>query len=138
MNNIYQTDAVNTKIKLAGLWTAVMFCYIYGDYFELYVPGKVAGLLDGNNLLNSPGKLFAASGMMVIPILMIPVSLILKHRISKVLNVIFGILFTAIMLLIAVSSLERWRIFYVFLAGVESVLTLLIVWLSVKWRDPST
>lgn len=138
MNNIYQTDAVNTKIKLAGLWTAVMFCYIYGDYFELYVPGKVAGLLDGDNLLNSPGKLFAASGMMVIPILMIPLSLILKHRISKVLNVIFGVLFTAIMLLIAVSSLERWRIFYVFLAGVESILTLLIVWLSVKWRDPST
>ena len=29
---------VNVKIKLSVLWTSVMFCYIYEDYFELYVP----------------------------------------------------------------------------------------------------
>jgi hypothetical protein len=31
-----------------------MFLYIYGDYFELYVPGKVEGLISGENLLNTP------------------------------------------------------------------------------------
>ncbi len=31
---------VNVKIMLSALWTSVMFCYIYGDYFELYVPKK--------------------------------------------------------------------------------------------------
>jgi hypothetical protein len=45
---------VNTKIKLAFLWTAVTLCYLYGDYFELYTPGKVEGLISGDNLLNTP------------------------------------------------------------------------------------
>ena len=26
-----------------------MFCYIYGDYFGLYPPGKLQGMLDGTN-----------------------------------------------------------------------------------------
>ena len=32
---------INVKIKLAVLWTSVMFCYIYEDYFELYVPKRL-------------------------------------------------------------------------------------------------
>lgn len=51
---------VNIRIILSALWTTVMFCYIYGDYFELYVPGKVNGLLNGQNMLDSPLKLFTA------------------------------------------------------------------------------
>jgi hypothetical protein len=58
---------VNVRIKLSALWTSVMFCYIYGDYFELYVPKKVEGLLNGNNLLDSPIKLFGATIMLTIP-----------------------------------------------------------------------
>lgn len=38
---------VNVKLKLAALWASVMFCYLYGDYFELYVPEKVDSLLTG-------------------------------------------------------------------------------------------
>ena len=30
-----QDFKVNVKIQLSTLWTAVMFLYIYGDYFEL-------------------------------------------------------------------------------------------------------
>ena len=52
---------VNTKIKLAFLWTAVTFCYLYGDYFELYTPGKVEGLISGDNLLNTPMNLLMAT-----------------------------------------------------------------------------
>ncbi len=32
---------VNVKIKISALWAPVMFCYVYGDYFGLYVPGKM-------------------------------------------------------------------------------------------------
>jgi hypothetical protein len=38
---------VHVRFKLAGLWSALMFCYIYGDYFGLYVPGKLKGMLAG-------------------------------------------------------------------------------------------
>lgn len=52
---------INIRIKLSALWTSVMFCYIYGDYFELYVPEKVQGLLNGHNMLDTPIKLFTAT-----------------------------------------------------------------------------
>lgn len=125
---------VNLKIKLAGLWTAVTFCYLYGDYFELYTPEKVSSLLSGENVLNSPMVLFIASVIMVIPPLMIVVSLMLEPLLNRWLNILFGSLFTIMMVLIAIGSLTPWYSFYVFLALIESFLTGIIVWKAFKWK----
>ena len=124
---------VNIKIKLAALWTAATFCYLYGDYFELYTPDKVEGLISGKNGLESPMILFIASVVMAIPPLMIFLSLVLKPRLNKTLNIIFGLLFTVMQVLIAVFSLTTWYTFYVFLAIVEATLTFIIVWKAFKW-----
>ena len=124
---------VNIKIKLAALWTATTFCYLYGDYFELYTPDKVASLISGDNVLNSPITLFVASIILAIPPLMIFLSLVLKPRINKALNIIFGFLFTIMIVLIAIGSLTPWYTFYVFLAIVGSILTSIIILLAWKW-----
>lgn len=124
---------VNLNVKLALLWASVTFFYIYGDYFELYVPQKVEGLLQGDNLLNSPLNLFLAALLLAIPAAMIMLSILLKPVWSKWLNIIFGVFFTCIMLLIAFTSISPWRAFYVFYALVESIITSLIVWLAVTW-----
>lgn len=124
---------INVKIKLAALWTSATFCYLYGDYFELYTPEKVNSLISGENVLNSPTILFIASLIMVIPPLMIVLSLMLKPLPNKWLNIVFGSLFTIMMVLIAIGSLTPWYSFYVFLAVVESILTAAIVWHSIKW-----
>lgn len=124
---------VNVKIKLAALWTSVTLCYLYGDYFELYVPQKTQGLVNGVNMLDSPIKLFAASILLAIPALMVFLSIILKPIINRRLNIIFGILFTVVMVLIALTSILPWRTFYVFLALVESCITSLIIWYAWKW-----
>ena len=31
---IYEDTKVPARCKLAAMWTCVMFCYVYGDYFE--------------------------------------------------------------------------------------------------------
>jgi hypothetical protein len=124
---------VNSNIKLAFLWTAVTFLYIYGDYFELYIPKKVAGLISGENLLDSPMKLFVASVLLAIPASMIALSILVKPSVNKWLNIVAGVFFTAIMLLIAVTSITPWRVFYVFYAVLESIITGLIVWYAIKW-----
>lgn len=124
---------VNIRIKLAALWTSVMFCYIYGDYFSLYVPGKIDGFIAGNNLLDSPLKLFAAAVLMAIPALMIFLSIVLPPALNRWLNISFGTLYTAIMLLIAFTTIAPWWSFYVFLAIVESILTSFIFWYALKW-----
>ncbi|MBK9734745.1 MAG: hypothetical protein IPO92_07185 [Saprospiraceae bacterium] len=132
-NSGYKDFEVNIKVKLAMLWTSVTLCYLYGDYFELYVPDKIDGLINGNNLLDSPMKLFGASIMLAIPALMVFLSLILKPNINRILNIVFGLFFTLIMLLIASVQRNEWYTFYVFLAIIESIITALIVWYAIKW-----
>src|SRR5436190_24363333 len=89
---------VNVKIKLAVLWTSVMFCYIYEDYFELYVPKKIERIISGESLLATPMKLFAASWVLIIPALMIFLSILLRPKLSRLFNIIFGTCYTALML----------------------------------------
>lgn len=128
------TDSkIDIKIKLASLWTSVTLCYLYGDYFELYVPQKTAGLISGDNLLDSPTKLFFAAVLLTIPALMVFLSIYLKAGTNRVINIVLGVFYTSIMLLIAVTSMTPWRAFYVFLALVESLLTFIILYLAVKW-----
>lgn len=132
--NDFEDIKVNIKIKLSALWASVTLCYLYGDYFELYVPQKTQGLINGVNLLDNPMKLFAASVLLAIPALMVFLSIILKPKINRQLNIVLGIFYTAIMLLIAITSITPWRIFYVFLAVVESVITSMIIYYAWNWE----
>jgi hypothetical protein len=129
----FEDFKVNIKIKLSALWASVTLLYLYGDYFELYVPKKVEGLISGESMLDSPMKLFAAAVLLVVPSFMVFLSVVLKPTLNRRLNIAFGIFYTALMMLIAVGSLTPWRTFYVFLALVESVITSLIVWYAIKW-----
>lgn len=126
---------VNVRIKLGALWTAVMFCYIYGDYFELYVPQKVDGLLNGQNMLDTPMKLFVATFVLTVPALMIFLSLMLSPKLTKWLNIGVGIFFSLFTLLVGVTSISEWRMFYVFLSIIESIVTSIIVWHAWNWES---
>ncbi|SNY94981.1 DUF6326 family protein [Flagellimonas pacifica] len=128
-----ENPKVNIKIKLSALWASATFCYLYGDYFELYTPDKVNSLITGENVLDSPTKLLVASIILAIPSVMVAASIILKPKLNRVLNIVFGILFTLMMVLIGVSSITEWYGFYVFLAFLESSITFLIVWYAWKW-----
>ena len=128
---------INIKIKLSALWTSLVFCFLYGDYFELYTPGKVNSLLTGNNVLDSPKTLLLASVILAIPSLMVALSVLLNAKLSRVLNIAFGILFTLMMLLIGIGSMTYWYSFYVFLAFLESFITIVIVWMAWEWPKVS-
>jgi hypothetical protein len=93
MKNQLEDFDVNLRIILSALWTTIMFCYIYGDYFELYVPKKIDELIDGKNNLDSPLKLFTATIVLTIPALMIFLSLVLNPKLAKWLNIGVGIFF---------------------------------------------
>jgi len=131
----FEEMKINTRIRLAALWTAVMFCYLYGDYFALYIPGQAGKLVNGETLLDSPIKVFAASVLMSIPPLVIIASVMARARLARLLNIIFGIMFTAIMLLIVVTSfpITPEVSAYVFYALLESVITIVIIRLALKW-----
>lgn len=124
---------INIKLMLSALWASVMFLYIYGDYFELYVPGKVPGLFTGQNLLDSPYKLLTAAVILALPSLMICLSVMTGPKWNRVLNISIGALLTLFTVLVGVSSLTEWRIFYVMHSILESILTSTIVCKAWHW-----
>jgi len=128
-----ENSKINIKLKLSALWTSLMFLYIYGDYFELYAPNKIEKLMNVTDELDSPTKLFLASVLLAIPALMIAVNVFLKPKISRWLNIIFGILLTIVVILVGSSSLYTWYSFYVFYAILEGIITLIIFWYAWKW-----
>jgi hypothetical protein len=127
-----EDSTVDTRIKLAALWASAMFCYIYGDYFELYIPGKLAGMLEGKIQPLGPvtqAALLGTSVMMAIPSVMVFLSLVMKPRINRWANIILGAIYTLIMLLVIQGT---WT-FYKFFGIVEILLTSTIVWQAWKW-----
>ena len=133
-----ENPKVNIKIKLASLWASSTFCYLYGDYFELYTPDKVNSLITGENIMDSPTKLLLASIILAIPSVMVPISIFLKPKINRIHNIVFGTLFTLMMIFIGIMSTNEWYLFYVFLAFLESIITALIVWYAWKWPKEKT
>ena len=124
---------VPTKLKLSALWASTMFCYIYCDYFELYTPRKLEGILQGT--MGPLGavtqeSLMGTSILMAIPSLMVFLSVALPARYNKILNIVFGAIFTLLMALLTYAA--GWY-FYRFFALIETVLTALVVWYAWKW-----
>ncbi|MCZ8356083.1 MAG: DUF6326 family protein [Cyclobacteriaceae bacterium] len=128
---------INIKLRLGALWTSLLFCYIYGDYFELYVPGKTQGILSGSSMLATPVKLLTASIVLLIPSLMIFASVLLKPFINKWLNIVIASLMGLITLLVGLVSFSEWRIFYVIYAFVETIIAIIIVYQAWHWRKTS-
>jgi hypothetical protein len=132
-SSLLEDMKVPVRAKLSALWTSLMFCYVYGDYFEFYVPGKLQDMLQGKMGPVGPvsqGMLVATSIVMLVPSLMIFLSLVLPPAISRWLNVGVGLLYT--LLVLSIMAEGAWA-FYMLLAGVEGVLTSLVVWYAWRW-----
>ncbi len=122
---------IHVKLKLSALWASVMFCYIYADYFGLYVPGSLQGMLEGKIAPLGPttqGVLVATSAMMAVPSVMVFLSLALKPALGRPANIVLGALYTLIIL----TTMWGWA-FYVFYGVIEVALTSLIVWHAWNW-----
>ena len=131
--SVLEDVPVPTRYKLSAIWTSVMFCYIYADYFELYVPGKLQGMLAGQMVPLGPvtqAVLLGTAAMLALPSLMILLSVTLKATLNRWLNVLVGTIYTAIQ--IAVVAKSGWN-FYIALGILEAALTALIVWTAWNW-----
>jgi len=122
---------VHVRLKLSALWTALMFCYIYGDYFGLYVPGKLKGMLGGEGPIGptSEATLVATALLLAVPGLMVALCMLLPSRACQWTNVVLGLFYTAIMLLTMPGA---WW-FYLTLGVIEIAVSMLIVVLAWRW-----
>jgi hypothetical protein len=137
LNSIEQPDTdlddikIHVKLKMSALWSSVMFCYIYADYFGLYVPGSLQRMLAGKMGPLGPVTqmvLLGTSVTLAIPSIMIFLSLVLKPNLNRWLNIVLGSLYTAIILI----TMWRWA-FYIFYGVIEIALSGLVVWYAWNW-----
>lgn len=125
------------RLKLSALWTSLMLLYVYGDFFGLFVKGRLAEMNRGviGPLGDAtPGTLVGVSAMMAAPALMVSLSLLLPERVARWANIILGLAYAVIMILTILPGAEP---FYLFLAAIEIVVSLTIVGIAWRWRAVS-
>ena len=120
------------NIKLALLWTSVVFLYIYNDYFSLYVAGTIDSMARGS--FGPMGHatdalLVGLSIMLAVPSVMIFLSASLASPLSRWLNVVVGVVYTVIEVLTLFGSPLFYRIVVIF----EIMLTSLVVHYALRW-----
>jgi hypothetical protein len=123
---------VSLKLKLAMLWTSFMFLYIYVDYFHLYMPGSIEGILAGKVFTFDISSAFLLTAMIgvAIPVLMIFLSVSLPAKANRWTNIIVATVYIPYMLFNLAGV--AWVHMYL-AAAVEVALLLLIIGYAWKW-----
>jgi hypothetical protein len=128
---------VSLKLRLAALWTSLMFLYIYVDHFHLFMPGKIEDIQTGRvfEFGITQGFLLAALASMTIPALMIFLSVDLPANVNRWVNIIVAAVFIPFTLFNLAG--EAWM-HMVFGVVVEVVLLCLIMRYAWKWPRVET
>ena len=123
---------VNSKLKLAALWSSFMFLYIYVDYFHLYMPGSLEDMIAGKVFEFEVNKIFTFIGLMsvTIPSLMIFLSVALPAQLNRWTNIISATVYIPYSMFNLIGEAWPHRFFG---AAVEVILLLLIISYALKW-----
>ncbi|MEQ1489071.1 MAG: DUF6326 family protein [Terricaulis sp.] len=119
-------------LRLSLLWASMMFLYVYNDYFSLYLPGTIEGMMAGTiGPLGDATEavLLGVAILMTIPALMVFLSAGLPAAFSKWLNVGFGAAYTCV----NIATFFGSALFYQFTVSVETVLSIFIVASALTW-----
>ena len=121
------------RAKLAAAWTSVMFLYIYVDYFQLYKPGYVDGLLAGRVHEFDISQTFVVIGVTIvaIPSLMILLSTTLPARVNRATNLVVAALYIPVSMYNADG--ESWTYFFGLTIGLEVLLLAFILRSAWTW-----
>lgn len=124
--NALEYTTFSLKLKLATLWASFMFLYVYVDYFGLFMPGKIEGILEGKVFTFDITQVFLLIVMILvaIPAFMIFLSVALPNKVNRWANPIIAAIFIPYMLFNLVG--EAWPHMY-FAAVLEVAHLLLIV-----------
>ncbi len=117
------------RIKLSALWVCLMLTYLLGDVLRIFSGDFVSGEVSGMQI--SPGLMLGMAALMVIPVIMIWLSLTLKHAVSRWANVILAVFFFVFN---AIGLPTYPSLYDQFLIVVGFVFNGLTVWYAWHWR----
>ena len=88
----YQDYWINPRIKIAALWTSMLFIFVYVDLFSLYRADVRADIEAGKMFAFTIGQgfLLGVTIYIVVPSLMLFLSLVLPVRVTRMANIVAG------------------------------------------------
>jgi uncharacterized membrane protein YeiH len=127
---------VGIRVKISGLWVAMLLLFAYGDIFGFFAPGHIEEIAGGeiSGIAITQVFLFAVSGYIAIASVMVFLTLVLKPSISRWANTVLPILYIVSIVASAIGE----DAYFIFLSVLESALLGLIVWYAWTWprREP--
>ena len=118
----------DVQIKLSAFWAALMLIYLLGDILRIYAGGFTPGEIGGKKMTQGMGIGIAI--FMLIPIVMMLLSLVLGHPVSRWINIIAAIS----LFIFNLIGLPTYRFtFDKFLIIVSLAINLLTVWVAWNW-----
>ena len=123
---------MDTKVLLSTLWIVVMINMLKADILSLYIPGALDEVAKTSVSTGTPIPQLMLGGaiMMEISIVMIVLSRVLKYKVNRWTNII-----TSIITIVFVVGAGVSYPHYIFIATVETLCLLLIVWFAWIWRN---
>ena len=118
-----------TRIKLSALWVSLMLTYLLGDVLRIFSGDFVAGEVSGMQI--SQGLMLGMAVLMLIPIVMVCLSLALKHALNRWANIILPIFFFVFN---AIGLPTYPSLYDQLLIVVGLVFNVLTVWIAWRWK----
>ena len=128
----FEPSNVNVRMKISALWTSMLFVFAYVDLFSLYRADFRADLEAGEiaGFTVNQAFLLGTTAYVVIPSLMLFLTLILRPRVSRIANIVLGIIYA---LTIIAGAIGEWN-YYVLGSAVEIALLAAIVYYAWTWQ----
>jgi hypothetical protein len=125
-------EKISTKTLLSSLWIVVMINMLMADILSLYIPGALDELASFAGDTPIPQLMLGGAVIMEIAIVMIVLSHVLAYRVNRWANIIVAVL----MIAFVVGGGSTYP-HYIFIAAVEVVSLLLIIWIAWRWSKPA-
>jgi bacteriorhodopsin len=136
MSSQYQDTKIDTKIVLSALWIAMLFVFAYVDIFGFLRADVLQAALDGKVATTGfeVNQMFLTATLLYIavPVLMLVLSLLLRPRINRILNVVVSLIYIVTIIVAALG--EDWAYH---LVGSANEVVILAVIAGTAWKWPS-
>ncbi|SCF21692.1 hypothetical protein GA0070558_1554 [Micromonospora haikouensis] len=133
--DLLDSPPIPVQAKLAAAWTSFMFLYVYVDYFHLYKPGTIDGILVGVvfEFDISPALMTVFLALIAIPALMVMLSMTLTARANRTTNLVVASLYVPVTVFNAVGESWDWASLYGLSIGIEVLLLAVILRSAWTW-----
>ncbi len=124
------TKKIDSRVLLSTLWVVVMISMLAADILSLYIPGALDVLVKFAGETPIPLIMLVMAIPLELAIVMIILSRVFKYQANRWVNIIVGIVIIAY-----VWAGAGQYPHYTFIASVETICLLLIIWNAWKWAE---